>query len=122
MRCRARAMPSTTGSTASRWLGLAASRIFTCAPERKSCARAITEVILHIAVPRDEFGNIVLAEFGEDYLERFLEEIREHVESAAVRHAHANFLDPVARARCRIVSRITISDSAPWSEKRFCPT
>ena len=65
---------------------------------RELSNRAITEVIFHVAVARDELGDVVGAEFGEDHLERFLEEIRQHIEPAAVRHAHANFLDPVARA------------------------
>ena len=65
---------------------------------REFASRAITEVILHIAVPRDELRNIVGAEFGENYLERFLEEIGQHIEPAPVCHPHADFLDPVARA------------------------
>ena len=93
MRCRARAFPSTTGSTASRWLGLAARRISTCAPEVKLSNRSIAEMILHIAVSRDELRDVVGAEFGENYLERFFEEIRQHIEPAAVRHSHANLLD-----------------------------
>ena len=55
-------------------------------------------MILHIAVARDELGNIVRAEFGENHLERFLEEIGQHIEPATMRHAHADFFDPVARA------------------------
>src|SRR5205807_3517818 len=60
--------------------------------------RAITEMVLHIAIPRDQIGNIVFGEFSEDHVERFLQEVREHVETAAVRHPHANLLDAGARA------------------------
>ena len=55
-------------------------------------------MIFHIAVARDELGNVVRAELGEDHLERFLEKIRQHIEPAAMRHAHADFFDPRARA------------------------
>src|SRR6184192_2867753 len=52
--------------------------------------RAITEMVLHIAIPCDQIGNVVFGEFSEDNIERFLEEVREHIETATVCHAHAN--------------------------------
>ena len=98
MRCRARAVPSTTGSTASRMarIGREPNLDFRAGSEFPD--GVIAEVIFHVAIARDEIGNVVCAELGEDHLERFLEEIREHIEPAAMRHPHANFLDPVARA------------------------
>ena len=59
--------------------------------------RSITQVIFHVAVARDEVRNVICGKLREDNLKRFLEEIREHVEPAAMRHAHADFLDAAAR-------------------------
>ena len=59
--------------------------------------RAITEMIFHIAIAGDEIGDVVGAEFGEDHAKRFLHEVRQHVEPAAMRHAHADFLHPDRR-------------------------
>src|SRR5213595_2121864 len=58
---------------------------------------AITEVIFDIAVTADRFGNVIFAELGEDDAERFFQKVREDVEPAPVRHAHADFFDPVRR-------------------------
>ena len=58
----------------------------------------IAQVIFHVTVAGDQVGNVVGRKFREDDLERFLQEIREHVEPAAMRHSHADFLDPVSRA------------------------
>ena len=59
---------------------------------------AITEVIFHVAIAGDQIGNVVLAKLGEDDLERFPQKIRQHIEPAAMRHAHANLLDAAVRA------------------------
>jgi hypothetical protein len=59
--------------------------------------RAITEVIFHIAIASHQVGDVVRGKFGEDDLQRFLQEIRQNVEPAAVGHAHADLLDPVMR-------------------------
>src|SRR6266404_5016439 len=64
---------------------------------RELSNRAITEVIFYVAIASDRFGNVVLAELGENDAERFFQEICEHVEPAAVRHAHANFFNPIGR-------------------------
>ena len=61
---------------------------------RKLPHRAITEMIFHVPVARDQVRDIIFAEFGEDDIERFFQKIREHIETAAVRHAHANLPDP----------------------------
>ena len=58
---------------------------------RKFPNGAISEMIFHIAIAGDQIGNVVLAELGEDDAQRFFQEIRQHVQSTAVRHAHANF-------------------------------
>ena len=60
--------------------------------------RAIAEVIFHVAVAGHEVGNVVRRKFGEDDLERFLEEICQDIEPAAMGHAHANFFDAMLRA------------------------
>ena len=58
----------------------------------------ISQVILHVAVPRDKVRNVVGREFREDHLKRFFQEIRQDIEPAAVGHPHANFLDPLSGA------------------------
>ena len=63
----------------------------------------ITKMIFHVAVACDEIGNVILGKLGKDDLERFSEEICEHVEAAAVRHPHADFFNAGARdifAKC----------------------
>ena len=55
--------------------------------------RAITEMVLHIAIPGDQIGDVVFGEFSKDDVERFLQEVRQHVETATVRHTHANLRD-----------------------------
>ena len=52
--------------------------------------RAIPKMVLHIAIPCDQIGNVVFGEFSEDNVERFLQEVSEHIETATVCHAHAN--------------------------------
>src|SRR5947208_9151492 len=46
--------------------------------------RAITEMVLHIAIPGDQIGNVVFGEFSEDNVERFLEEVSEHIATRSV--------------------------------------
>src|SRR2546422_800929 len=55
---------------------------------------AITEMIFYVAVTRDQIRNVILGELSEENAERFFEKIGEHVETAAVRHSHADFFDP----------------------------
>jgi hypothetical protein len=52
-------------------------------------------VIFHIAIPGNESGNVILGKLSEDDVERFSEEICQHIETATMGHAHADFLDPV---------------------------
>src|SRR5690242_12692685 len=53
----------------------------------------ITQVIFHIPVAGYEIGNVILAEFCENDLERFAQKIRKHVKPPAMRHTHANLLN-----------------------------
>ena len=55
--------------------------------------RPIAEMIFYVAIAGDRFRNVVLTEFGEDHAERFFQKVREHVEAAAMRHAHADFFN-----------------------------
>ena len=41
--------------------------------------RAITKVIFHIAISAHQVRNVVRGELGEENLERFLEEISQHI-------------------------------------------
>ena len=54
----------------------------------------IAKVVFDVAVAADDVRNVVLGEFVEDERERLVEEIGQHVETAAVGHAHDNFLHP----------------------------
>ena len=59
--------------------------------------RVVALVILHIAVALLGIGDVVLAEFVEDKLVVLAQNIGEHVEAAAVSHAHDDLLHAVAR-------------------------
>jgi hypothetical protein len=98
MRWRARALPSTTGLTISRWEGLAARRTSTFWPEAVSRTRFVAEVIFHVAVAADGFGDVVFGKLFEEHIEVFPHDAREDVEAAAVGHAHDDLLDADARA------------------------
>src|ERR1051326_9503659 len=57
---------------------------------------AITEMIFHVAVTGHEFRNVVFAELGEDDAQRFLQKVRQNIEPPTMRHAHANFFNPIS--------------------------
>ena len=54
-------------------------------------------MIFHVAIAGYQLRNVILGELGKDDLERFAQEIRQHIEPAAMRHAHANFFDAAFR-------------------------
>jgi hypothetical protein len=56
--------------------------------------RLVSEMVLHITVPGDRLGDVVLGELFEQDLKRLAQDRRQDVESAAVGHAHDDFLDP----------------------------
>src|SRR5205085_11772822 len=58
---------------------------------REFSDRSVTEMIFYVAIAGDGFGNVVLAELGEDDAERFFQKVREHIESTAMRHSHTDF-------------------------------
>src|SRR5437763_7392327 len=64
----------------------------------ESSYRVITQMIFHVAIAGDQFGNIIFAKLSKDDLERFAQKICKDIESTAVRHAHANLLDAAFRA------------------------
>ncbi len=51
------------------------------------------EVVLDVAVTADGLGQVVALEFVEDHAVRFVEDVGQDVEPAAVRHAHDDFAD-----------------------------
>ena len=87
-------MPSTTGSTASRWLGLGESDTAIWRPSISRDAGG-AEVILHVAGALRAGGIDVAFELREDLLDVLAHDVGEHVEAAAVRHAHHHFGDIV---------------------------
>ena len=109
----ARAMPSTTGLTASRWLGLGAmatssTRQVVVAP------RPAARVVLHVARPPevDAVAGALpdrVLELGQDLRVGLLQDVREHVQAAAVRHAEQHVL----RAAVGGVRDDLVEDRAP---------
>src|SRR5690606_33261268 len=55
--------------------------------------RLVAQVVFHVAVAGDGFGNVVFGELLEEDLERFAEDGNEDVETAAVGHAHDDLVD-----------------------------
>ena len=99
--CSARAVPTTTGSTASRWLGFDASStlISPCFVE-PDALRAV--VVLHVAgaalgVVRDRLERPLALELLEDHLVGPSERVGDHVQPAAVGHAEHDVLGAVGR-------------------------
>ena len=89
----ARAMPSTTGLTNSRWLGLGAIETLRVGVELPQGAG----VVLHVAGPA-EVDPVAVArqdrvlELREDLRVRLAEDVRQHVEAAAMGHADQHVL------------------------------
>ena len=83
----------------------------------------LAQVVLHVAGAVRRLRVEVPLELGEDLLVRLADDVGQHVEPAAVRHADDDLVEPAARpAVCRISSSSGISDSPPSSENRRCPT
>ena len=83
----ARTMPSTIGSTVSRWLGLAASSTRMSSPDRALVLADGAEVVLHVAGALHGAGIDVALELLEDLVVALADDVGEHVEAAAVGHA-----------------------------------
>ena len=63
------------------------------AAARRVVAR-VAEVVLHVAVALDVGGQERAFELGEDHLVGLAQDVGEHVQAAAVRHAHDDLFDP----------------------------
>ena len=74
----------------------------------------IAEVVLDVAIALAVLGAIVPCKFADQHFVGLVEHMGQHVEPAAVGHAHADFLhaDPRAPSSTSTLS-IGISDSAP---------
>ena len=55
----------------------------------------VAEVVLHVAVAEDGFGDVVLVELGEELAAGFAEGVDEDIETAAVGHADDDLLNAV---------------------------
>ena len=55
---------------------------------------AVAKMVFHVTVPGHEVGNVVFRELSENNLERFAQQIRQHIETPAMGHAHANLGHP----------------------------
>ena len=106
--CSARVQPSTTGSTASRWLGFGASVIVT-SPEARLARPGRGEVVLDVAgaalvVDDDGLDRPLALELAQDRLVRAADRVHEHVQAAAVRHPDHDLVGPgVGRELDRLV-------------------
>ena len=93
--CLARTMPSTTGSTVSRWLGLAASSMGIVSPRAAGEGAGLAEVVLHVARALGGLGVDVALELLEELVVALAHDVGEHVEPAAVGHAHDRAVEAV---------------------------
>ena len=101
--CFARAKPSTTGSTASRWLGLDAS-VTAISPVGRRVHALGAEVVLHVARAAlgvaDDGGDRPLAlELAQDLLVGLADRVREHVQPPAVRHTDHDLVRTARRGQ-----------------------
>ena len=55
-------------------------------------------MIFHVTIACHQVRNVILGEFREDNVKRLLQKVRQHIETAAVRHSHANLFNPGVRA------------------------
>ena len=97
--CLARAMPTTIGSTVSRWLGLADSSTSTSLPERLDVLADLAEVVLHVARALGRLRVDAALELLEHLVVALADDVGEHVEAAAVRHAHDDAVEVVVGRR-----------------------
>ena len=124
--CSARARPSTTGSTASRWLGLGITVTSTAlAVASRSVPEAPRWYLTSSAWRSSGITSLVEAarlELGQDRLVAHSHDLGQHVEPSAVRHADDR---PVrALLRCHLqdqLSSIGTRVSSPSMLNRFCP-
>ena len=95
-RCLARTRPSTTGLTASRWLGLGVSERWIGVLVGRDVVGREPEVVLHVAVAGDGLGQVLL-ELGEDHPVGLVQDVGQDVEPAAVGHPQHDLADPELR-------------------------
>ena len=92
-------MPSTIGSTVSRWLGLAASSTLMSAPDGLTYLPDRAEVVLHVAGALDRRRVDVALELPEDLVVALAHDVGQHVEPAAVGHAEDRAVEPAVGGR-----------------------
>ena len=85
--CLARTTPSSTGSTASRWLGLATSEVLIWLPSGGAEGPLRAEVVLDVAGPLGAARVQVALELLEDLRVGLADDVGQHVQPAAVGHA-----------------------------------
>ena len=85
--CFARTIPSTIGSTASRWRRIRRQRQLHVRAVRRLVHAVGAEVVLHVAGALGRVRIDVAFELVEDLFVRLAEDVGEHVEASAMRHA-----------------------------------
>ena len=86
-------MPSSTGSTASRCDGFAATETLILSPEPGDELALGAEVVLHVAGALDRARVDVALELAEDLAVLLADDVGEHVEPAAVGHADRDLVE-----------------------------
>ena len=97
----ARAMPSTTGPTVSRWLGLAASVSRISLPVGVMCLPTAPRWYFTSPEPCVLAGSSSPSNFAEDLRVRLADHVGQHVEPAAVRHPEHDVAHPCVARVCR---------------------
>jgi hypothetical protein len=93
MRWRARALPSTTGIDDLQ-VGRIGGEADLDLPARGGVEqRLVSEMVLHVTVAGDRLRDVVFRKLLEQDLERLAQNRGEHIETAAVGHAHDDLLD-----------------------------
>ena len=123
--CSPRVHPSTTGLTASRWLGFETS-VTAISPAAVAATPFGAEVVLDVAraalgVADDSRDRPLALELAQDRLVRLADRVGEHAEAAAVRHADHDLVRAAAAASSIASSSIGTSTSSPSIENCFWP-
>ena len=120
--CLARTIPSTTGSTASRWLGFGASPTFTRVPSGASCVPTAPRWYLTSPEPWIDCGSRASSNSAKICATGFPTTLVRSVRRPRwdIPMTASSIPNPAARSRSRVISGMAASP--PSREKRLWPT